>query len=162
MKRIRLASNKKHSWLVVLLFLLAAIQVFASAEPAFGKSGARDGVADLAATAWVPDLQSLHCPWFYVGEDFNSFIALKNTTETELNVYLSIEFGANESEDGSFDQGEPIKLAAGEARYLSLRQLRDQHKSLFKNAVSGGLELLFFGNPADLIAKTSVVSAQRH
>ena len=90
-----------------------------------------------------------------------TMIAMKNTTENEMNVYLTIRFGANEIEDGSYEGTEPFRLGPNEGRTINVRTIVMQHRKLFKQANTGGLELLFFGNPNDLIAKTSIVS-MRH
>src|SRR5258708_1177281 len=110
------------------------------------------------SASYVLNLQTLHCPWFSVVDDLVSLVQMKNTTGTEMNVYLTVRFGSNEIEDGSYEGTEPITLAPYENKTVNIRQIVTQHRKLFKQANAGGIELLFFGNPTDLIAKTSIVS----
>jgi hypothetical protein len=78
-----------------------------------------------------------------------------------MNVYMSIRYGSTEEEDGNYDLADPIKLSAYEDKMINLRLLVTQHRKVFKQANTGGIELMFFGNPTDLIAKTAIMS-MRH
>jgi hypothetical protein len=117
--------------------------------------------AENTASTYALSLQTLHCPWFSVVDDLVSMVQMKNTTGNEMNVYLTVRFGSNVIEDGSLEGTEPINLEPYEAKSINIRQIVTQHRKLFKQANTGGLELVFFGNPTDLIAKTSIVS-QKH
>jgi len=107
-------------------------------------------------------IQTLHCPWFSVADDLVSLILMKNTTDSELNVYVSIRYGASAEEDGDYDLEDPIILGPGEAQMINLRQVIGQHRKVIKKANTGGIELMFIGNPNDIIAQTSIMSQKHH
>jgi len=139
---------------VLTVVLLGSILV--SARPAsFGNDPGNN--APYALT-----LQTLHCPWFSVVDDLVSMVQMKNTTGNEMNVYLAIRFGSNLIEDGSYVATDPVNLGPYEGKTINIRQIVTQHRKLFKTANTGGIELVYFGNPTDLIAKTSIVSMKHH
>jgi len=140
------------------LHRVAVIVLLFSAILLSGGPAASANVRNEGSASYVLNLQTLHCPWFSVVDDLVSLVQMKNTTGTEMNVYLTIRFGSNEIEDGSYEGIEPITLAPYENKTVNIRQIVTQHRKLFKQANTGGIELLFFGNPTDLIAKTSIVS----
>ncbi|HZS48118.1 MAG TPA: hypothetical protein VFC63_23825 [Blastocatellia bacterium] len=154
-----MSTSKTHSltrkilFLFCLAFILLSLCSATYARPAL----ARDGSGTVP-----PNMQTLHCPWFSVADDLVSLVMLKNTTGSEMNVYLSIRYGASADDDGNYDLEDPITLGPSEDRSINLRQLISQHRKVIKKANTGGIELSFFGNPNDLIAKTYVMSMKHH
>ena len=144
--------------------LALAMVIVLAVTSAFGmaKSAKTSSFSDDKTETSVLDLQTLHCPWFSVADDLVSFISLKNTTNSEMNVYLTIRFGSNEVEDGSYESTDAILLGPQDSKVINIRPIVQQHRKLFKQANTGGLELLYFGKPTDLIAKTSMISNRHH
>lgn len=140
----------RHIRAVLVILLVGSILV--SARPVSPGNNAGN------TESYALTLQTLHCPWFSVVDDLVSLVQMKNTTGNEMNVYLTIRFGSNIVEDGNYLGTDPITVGPYENKTINLRQIVTQHRKLFKTANTGGVELTYFGNPTDLIAKTSIVS----
>ncbi len=133
--------------------ILLLTSVLLTVSPASFASKRKDENASYTLT-----MQTLHCPWFSVEDDLVSLVHMKNTTANEMNVYLTVRFGKDFVDDGSYEDTAPITLGPFDNKTINIRQLITNNRKLFKQAKTGGIELLFFGSPTDLIAKTAVLS----
>ena len=106
---------------VLIPFLLAS-SFLVGAKPASLPASLNDVRTGDTFSA-IPNLQTLHCPWFSVADDLVSMIAMKNATENEMNVYVTIRFGSSIEEDGSYEGVEPIRLGPNEGRTIDRKSV---------------------------------------
>jgi len=107
------------------------------------------------------NVQTLHCPWYFVGEEFEAIVAMKNTTTQDLVVMMTLRYGSTTQEDGTYEVSNPIIIPAEQQQTISLRKIRSLATGSVRRAISGGIELTYFGEPDALMANTYISSARR-
>lgn len=152
----------KHLTTTLRRATLAAALLALGSHAAAARGGQFDVVDSTAGAPSERNIQTLHAPWFFIGDDFHAIVAVKNCSDRDVAAVMTVRFGSDATTDGSYEVPGPIRVAAGRVALVDLRELHDAAPDVFGASRSGGLELTFVGEAADLLASVTMTSIGSH